>query len=126
MNRSIILKKLARESPGDGKQIRQWIYVNDHVDAILNVITCGKSGEIYNVSSSNEFSNIEVISKIRDILHSTGNDIEVKIEHVQDRPAHDRRYSLDSSKIKTGLGWKPAYSFDFALEQTVKWYVNND
>jgi dTDP-glucose 4,6-dehydratase len=120
------LKGLAIPIYGDGRQVRQWIYVNDHVDAILKAITHGKYGEIYNVSSSNEISNIEVISKIRDALHSTVNDIEVKIEHVQDRPGHDRRYSLNSSKIKRGLAWKPAFSFDSALEQTVKWYVNND
>jgi dTDP-glucose 4,6-dehydratase len=111
---------------GDGSQIREWIYVKDHVDAILKAITKGKLGEIYNISSSHEMSNIDVVTKIRDILYSSNGGINVQIKHVQDRPAHDRRYSLDSSKIKKDLGWRPSFSFDLALEQTVKWYIDND
>jgi dTDP-glucose 4,6-dehydratase len=111
---------------GDGKQVREWIYVNDHIDAILKVITNGKSGEIYNISSSNEISNIQLVSKIRDMLQTHKDGIKVQIEHVQDRPGHDKRYSLDCSKIKRDLGWKPVYSFDIALEQTINWYVNNE
>jgi dTDP-glucose 4,6-dehydratase len=121
------LKGLPIPIYGDGSQVREWIYVNDHVDAILKVITSGKLGEIYNVSSSHEMSNIDLVTKIRDILHSSSNGgINVQIKHVQDRPAHDRRYSLNSSKIKKDLGWRPSFSFDLALEQTVKWYINND
>jgi dTDP-glucose 4,6-dehydratase len=111
---------------GDGSQTREWIYVNDHVDAILTVITKGKSGEIYNITSSHEMTNIDVVTKIRDILQGSNIGMDVRIEHVEDRPAHDRRYSLNSSKIKKDLGWRPSFSFNVALEQTVKWYINND
>jgi dTDP-glucose 4,6-dehydratase len=120
------LKGLSIPVYGDGSQMREWIYVNDHVDAILKVIAKGKFGEIYNITSSHEMSNIDVISKIRDILHSSKAGINVRIKHVQDRPAHDRRYSLSSSKIKKDLGWRPSFSFNVALDQTVKWYINND
>jgi dTDP-glucose 4,6-dehydratase len=120
------LKGLPIPIYGDGSQIREWIYVSDHVDAILKVITKGKPGEIYNITSSHEMSNIDVVSKIRDILHSSHIGKDVRIKHVQDRPAHDRRYSLNSSKLKKDLGWRPSFSFDSALEQTVKWYINND
>jgi len=119
------LKGLPIPIYGDGNQIREWIYVNDHVDAILNVITKGKPGEIYNITSLHEMSNIDVVNKIRDILQSSSG-IDVRIEHVEDRPAHDRRYSLNSSKIKKDVGWSPSFSFASALEQTVKWYINND
>jgi dTDP-glucose 4,6-dehydratase len=111
---------------GDGNQIREWIYVNDNVDAILSVITKGKPGEIYNITSSHEMSNIDVVNKIRDILQNANNSIEVRIEHVEDRPGHDRRYSLNSSKLKKDLRWNPSFSFASALEQTVRWYINND
>jgi dTDP-glucose 4,6-dehydratase len=120
------LKGLRIPLYGDGTQIRQWIYVNDHVNAILKVMMEGKSGEIYNISSSGEISNIEVVNKIRDILHNINANTEVQTEYVQDRPGHDRRYSLDCSKIKRELGWEPVYSFDHALEQTIRWYIDND
>ena len=120
------LKGLPIPIYGDGRQIREWIYVNDHVDAILKVITKGELGEIYNISSAHEMSNIDVVTKIKEILHRSNIGINVQIKHVQDRPGHDRRYSLNSSKVNKDLWWRPSYSFDFALEQTVKWYINND
>jgi dTDP-glucose 4,6-dehydratase len=121
------LKGLAIPIYGDGRQKREWIYVNDHVDAILKVITDGKSGEIYNISSSSQISNIELVCEIRDILYSVKPDIKkAGVKYVGDRPGHDRCYSLDCSKIKRELGWKPRYSFDFAIEQTIKWYTNNE
>jgi len=120
------LKGLPIPIYGDGSQRREWIYVNDHVDAILKAITKGKPGEIYNITSSHEMSNIDVVTKIGDILQSSNIGKDVRIKHVEDRPAHDRRYSLNSSKLKKDLGWRPSFSFDFALEQTVKWYINND
>jgi dTDP-glucose 4,6-dehydratase len=120
------LKGLPIPIYGDGRQIRQWIYVNDHVDAILRVIMNGKSGQIYNISSLTEISNIEVVDKIRDILHNIKADIEVEVDYVKDRPGHDRRYSLDCTKIKRELGWEPLCAFDSALERTIRWYINND
>ncbi len=120
------LKGLPIPIYGDGSQIREWIYVKDHVDAILKVITKGKSGEIYNITSSHEMTNMDVVTKIREILGRSNISIDIRIKHVEDRPAHDGRYSLNSSKLKKDLGWRPSFSFGFALEQTVKWYVNND
>jgi dTDP-glucose 4,6-dehydratase len=119
------LKGLPVPIYGDGNQIREWIYVNDHVDAILKVIMEGKHGQIYNITSSTEINNIQVVSKIREKLLSINPDIKVQVEYVRDRPGHDRRYSLDCSKIQRELLWRPVYSFDFALEQTIKWYINN-
>jgi dTDP-glucose 4,6-dehydratase len=120
------LKGLPIPIYGNGTQIREWIYVSDHVDAILQVITKGKLGEIYNITSSHEMSNIDVVTRIGDILRNSNVGINFRIEHVKDRPAHDRRYSINSSKIKKDLGWSPSFTFDFALEQTVRWYINND
>jgi dTDP-glucose 4,6-dehydratase len=122
----LALKGLPIPIYGDGSQIREWIYVKDHVDAILKVITKGKDGEIYNISSSHGMTNIDVITKIGNILHNSNADINVRFKNVQDRPGHDRRYCLSSSKIKKDLGWRPAFSFIVALEQTVKWYIDND
>ncbi len=119
------LKGLAVPIYGNGRQTREWTYVDDCVDAILKIITSGRSGEIYNITSSDEISNIELISKVGNILHNIAADVKVHVEYVQDRPGHDRRYSLDCSKIKRDVGWQPAYSFDFALEQTIKWYISN-
>jgi dTDP-glucose 4,6-dehydratase len=120
------LKGLPIPIYGDGSQIREWIYVNDHVDAVLKVVAKGKRGEIYNISSSDEMSNNDVITRIIDILHTSKTGLNVRVKHVEDRPGHDKRYSLNSSKIKKDLGWRPQFSFDSALEHTVKWYIDND
>ena len=105
---------------GSGRNRREWTYVLDTVRAIELVLHKGESGEIYNVSAKNEFENIEVVKKILRIL---GKD-ESLIEYVEDRPGHDWRYSVDTTKIRK-LGWEPIYDFDRALEETVKWYVEN-
>nr|MDO8134487.1 dTDP-glucose 4,6-dehydratase [Candidatus Njordarchaeum guaymaensis] len=107
---------------GSGNQIRDWLYVLDHCDAIRLVMEKGRAGEIYNISAGAEISNIETVKMILDAL---GKQREL-ITHVEDRPGHDLRYSLDSSKIKSELGWKPKYEFKEALEETVKWYVKNE
>lgn len=109
---------------GDGMQTREWLYVKDHVNAILQVIENSKAGEIYNISTSNEISNIAMVNKISSILLEEAG-IEARIEHVSDRPGHDRRYSLDASKIERELGWRSSYSFEDALRETVKWYLEN-
>jgi dTDP-glucose 4,6-dehydratase len=121
-----ILKGLPIPLYGDGKQTRDWIYVKDHVNAINMIINNSRLGEIYNISSSNGISNIELVTTIGEIMHRHDPTINIRIEHVQDRPGHDRRYSLNSSKIRKELGWEPAYSFESSLEETVKWYVNNE
>jgi len=105
---------------GDGLNVRDWIYVHDHVRAIDFLMHKGKSGEVYNISSNNEVANIE-LTKL--ILKKFGLD-EACIEYVQDRPAHDRRYSLDASKLRS-LGWKPVYDFSASLDATIDWYKEN-
>jgi len=106
---------------GDGMQIRSWIYVLDHVQAIENLITNGKSGEVYNITAWNEITNKTIVEKILDLLGKPKN----LIEYVGDRPGHDRRYSLDASKIQKEIGWKPKYEFENALKETVDWYIKN-
>lgn len=102
---------------GDGQQIRDWLYVEDHCDAIEVVLAEGTPGELYNVGGANELTNMELS---RRILELTGCDQSL-LRFVADRPGHDRRYSVDSSKIRR-LGWQPAHRFDDALSETVSWY----
>ena len=106
---------------GDGNQIRSWIYVLDHVSAIESLITKGDAGEVYNITSWNEISNKTIVGKILSIMGKS-NDL---IDYVGDRPGHDKRYSIDSSKIQNEIGWKPSYDFDSAIKQTVDWYLKN-
>jgi dTDP-glucose 4,6-dehydratase len=107
---------------GTGKNVRDWIYVLDHCEAIDLITRKGRTGETYNISSDNELSNISTVKKILALLNKP----EELITFVEDRPGHDVRYSLDSSKIRGELGWKPRHSFEEALEKTVEWYLEND
>jgi dTDP-glucose 4,6-dehydratase len=116
------IKNLSVPIYGTGKNIRDWLYVQDHCQAIDCVLTKGKSGEIYNVSSGKELTNIKIVQKI---LKHLGKDRNL-ITFVEDRPGHDIRYSLDSSRIRSELGWKPQHSFEEALRETVNWYVHNE
>lgn len=106
---------------GDGKQIRDWIYVSDNCEAIDLVVQNGKAGEIYNIASRNERTNLEVARLILKILGKT----DTLIKFVSDRPGHDRRYSLDATKIRS-LGWKPKHVFEESLKDTVTWYIDNE
>jgi dTDP-glucose 4,6-dehydratase len=106
---------------GDGLNVRDWIYVLDHCEAIDVVLHRGKLGEIYNIGGGNELPNIELTRLILKLLGKS----ESLIRFVKDRPGHDRRYSLDCSKIKA-LGWEPRYSFEEALSETVRWYIENE
>lgn len=106
---------------GDGKQVRDWIYVRDHCCAIDLVLKKGRPGEIYNISASQERPNLEVIRKVLGLLNKP----ESLMQHVGDRPAHDRRYGLKSEKIQKELGWNPDHTFEQALELTVQWYLDN-
>lgn len=106
---------------GDGLNVRDWIYVIDHNKAINLVFENGKVGEIYNIGASREMKNIDIVKLI---LKAVGKD-ESLIEYVKDRPGHDRRYAIDSSKIQTELGWKPEFEFEQAIESTIKWYKEN-
>lgn len=107
---------------GDGLNIRDWIFVHDHCRALDAVIQKGKPGEIYNIGSGNEKTNLELIRKLLELLDKP----QSLIQFVTDRPAHDRRYALDCTRIATELGWKPAYSFEKALSATVDWYLKNE
>ena len=104
---------------GDGLQVRDWLHVYDHCTAIELIIHEGKIGEIYNIGGNNEKSNIDVV-KI--ILKELGKS-EKLIKYVNDRPGHDLRYAIDSTKIKTTLNWKPVYSFEKGILDTIKWYT---
>ena len=106
---------------GEGKNIRDWIYVDDHCDAIKKVLFNGKAGESYNVSANNEVDNITIVKKILSIMDKS-NDL---IEFVEDRPGHDFRYSMSSKKISDELDWKVRTSFDEGLQKTVQWYIDN-
>jgi dTDP-glucose 4,6-dehydratase len=107
---------------GDGLNIRDWIFVYDHCRALDAVIQKGRLGEIYNIGSGNEKTNLELIRKLLELLDKP----QSLIQFVTDRPAHDRRYALNCAKIATELGWKPAYSFEKALSATVDWYLKNE
>lgn len=107
---------------GSGQNVRDWIYVRDHCEAIATVLEKGSAGEVYNVSAGNEISNVEVAKKILGLLQKP----ESLISFVEDRPGHDTRYSLDSAKIKNALNWQPTCSFEASLESTVKWYLENE
>ena len=107
---------------GKGTNVRDWIYVQDFCTAIYIVLNKGKSGEIYNVSAGNELTNIDLVKTILKIMGKA----DKTISFVEDRPGHDLRYSLDSSKIRDELGWKPKHSFNEAIKTTINWYRNNE
>jgi dTDP-glucose 4,6-dehydratase len=107
---------------GDGKNVRDWLYVEDHCSAICEVLNKGKIGEVYNIGGNNEWYNIDIVKIILKLLGKS----EEQISYVKDRPGHDRRYAIDSTKIQTGLGWKPAYKFEDGIGETIKWYVKNE
>jgi len=116
------LLKLPIPVYGKGQSIRDWIYVQDFCEALDLLLKKGKSGEIYNVSADNELSNIDLVKKILTIMDKP----ETQIAFVEDRPGHDLRYSLDSSKIRSELGWSPKHNFQKALKTTIKWYMDNE
>ena len=120
----VILKALNNEKIpvyGTGQNVREWLYVSDCTDAIFEIMEKGKIGEIYNVGSNQERRNIDVVKNILKILHKK----EDLIEFVKDRPGHDFRYSLDTTKIKNELGWEAKTTFEEGIEKTVKWYIEN-
>jgi dTDP-glucose 4,6-dehydratase len=109
---------------GDGKHFRDWIYVDDHVEAIQSIIKKGRVGSIYNISASNIKSNLEVVQLISGMIEKKKH-LCAKITFTVDRPGHDRCYSIDSAKIARETGWKAASVFEVALEKTVDWYIKN-
>jgi dTDP-glucose 4,6-dehydratase len=107
---------------GKGQNVRDWLHVRDHCDAIWTVLTKGKEGEVYNIGGNNEWKNIDIAKKILELM---GKD-DSSVEYVTDRPGHDLRYAIDASKIKRELGWGPAYTFEQGIKETVEWYRNNE
>lgn len=113
---------------GDGRQIRDWLYVEDHCAAIRTVLAKGKAGETYNIGGWNEKTNLEVVHALCDLLDRmapAAASYRGQITYVADRPGHDRRYAIDARKIERELGWKPAETFDTGLRKTVDWYLRN-
>jgi dTDP-glucose 4,6-dehydratase len=115
---------------GDGLQIRDWLFVEDHVDAIHCVLRTGKVGEVYNIGGGAEHTNLEVVQAICQALDAaspagTLPDRTALIRHVTDRPGHDRRYAIDCSKLRKQLGWQPTLGFEQGLKKTVDWYLQN-
>ena len=129
----VIAKALAGEPLpvyGDGKQVRDWLFVRDHCAAIRTVLEKGRVGETYNVGGNSEKQNIEVVKTICALLdqrrpREDGQSRESQITYVADRPGHDRRYAIDASKLKSELGWEPAYTFERGIAETVDWYLDN-
>ena len=115
---------------GDGQNVRDWLYVGDHCSALRTVLAKGKPGETYNIGGNNERKNIEIVREICRTVDRLRPDLphapcESLITYVTDRPGHDRRYAIDSSKIQKELGWTPAVDFKTGIEKTVKWYLEN-
>jgi len=106
---------------GDGKNVRDWLHARDHAAAIEAVLKTGVPGEVYNIGGNNERTNLEITEAILSALDKPKD----LIRFVTDRPGHDRRYAIDSSKIQRELGWEPSYTFDRAMEETVAWYIEN-
>jgi len=122
--KTVIRARLGMKVPiyGTGKNVRDWLYVLDNCEAIDLLLQNGRAGEIYNISAGNELESIEIVKRVLRIM---GKDEKI-IEFVEDRPGHDIRYSLDSTKIRKELGWKPRHSLDEALKSTVEWYLENE
>jgi len=106
---------------GDGMQVRDWIHVEDHCRALLVALENGRGGEIYNIGSDNEWPNIQIVGRLLEILQKPRD----LIEHVKDRPGHDRRYAIDAGKARAELGWSPGIPFPDGLKSTVEWYLQN-
>ena len=106
---------------GDGLQVRDWLHVEDHCDAVAAVLERGKAGEVYNIGGNNERTNIEVVKTLLRVLDKP----ESLITYVKDRPGHDRRYAIDNAKIKKELGWEPKITFEAGVSETIKWYLTN-
>jgi len=113
---------------GDGQNVRDWLYVTDHCDAIFRVLESGRPGETYNVGGLNEQKNLDVVNilcTILDELHPEGAPHKQLIAYVKDRPGHDRRYAIDCTKLRSELGWAPRESFHTGIRKTVQWYLDN-
>ena len=128
----VIQSCLARKSIpvyGDGMNVRDWLYVRDHAEALWQVLTHGSNGETYNIGGHNEWANLRIVELICDLVDEIapqlGGDTRKLITFVKDRPGHDRRYAIDASKLQRELGWTPSYTFERGIRETVGWYLDN-
>ncbi len=114
---------------GDGMNVRDWLYVRDHAEALWQVLSRGSVGETYNIGGHNEWANIRIVELICDLIDEMapqlGGNSRKLITFVKDRPGHDRRYAIDASKIQRELGWVPAHKFEQGIRETVRWYLDN-
>ena len=121
----LFISNALRDEPlpvyGDGRYVRDWIYVDDHCRAILLALEHGRAGEIYNIGARNERQNLEVVESL---LRALGKPASL-IRHVKDRPGHDRRYAIDPSKVEREFNWRPQETWESGLEKTIRWYAEN-
>jgi dTDP-glucose 4,6-dehydratase len=108
---------------GDGMNVRDWLYVEDHCDAIWTVLNKGRFGEVYNIGGNNEITNRKITETI---LSDMGKPWDQFVHYVKDRPGHDRRYAIDATKMRQEFGWSPKYRFETAIKSTIKWYADNE
>jgi dTDP-glucose 4,6-dehydratase len=130
----LMILNIMEEKPlpvyGDGKNIRDWLYVRDHCNAVVKVFEKGRPGETYNIGGGTELENISIVHRLCDVMDErlslSGNQSSRRlVQFVKDRPGHDRRYAIDATKIREELGWTPQYGFEEALEETVDWYLSH-
>lgn len=127
----VVINKVIRREPipvyGDGMNVRDWLYVGDHADALWTVLTKGKNAEVYNIGGHNEWPNINIVKLICDLVDEFAPELGCKsqglISYVKDRPGHDRRYAIDATKIKDDLAWVPKETFETGIRKTVEWYL---
>jgi dTDP-glucose 4,6-dehydratase len=115
---------------GDGLNVRDWLFVDDHAEALWLILTQGKVGQTYNVGGNNEWTNLAIVHKLIELVAKhrgkAPKELEALIRYVKDRPGHDRRYAIDSSKLQRELGWKPRHDLESGLAETVRWYVDRE
>jgi dTDP-glucose 4,6-dehydratase len=129
----VVIQRILARKPipiyGDGLNVRDWLYVRDHAEALWQVLAKGKDGETYNIGGQNEWANIRIVELICDLVDEmapeSGGASRKLISFVPDRPGHDRRYAIDASKIKRELSWEPAHTFETGIRETVRWYLKN-
>lgn len=129
----VVIHKILARQPipvyGDGLNVRDWLFVEDHAGALWQVLTRGVSGETYNVGGHNEWPNIRIVELLCDLVDEMkpelGGNSRKLITYVKDRPGHDRRYAIDASRIERDLGWRPAHTFETGIRKTVRWYLDN-
>jgi dTDP-glucose 4,6-dehydratase len=127
----VVIQSLLQRKPvpvyGDGLNVRDWLYVRDHAEALWQVLTRGRDGETYNIGGHNEWANLRIVEMICDLIDELapklGGGSRKLISFVKDRPGHDRRYAIDATKIQQELGWSPAHTFEKGIRETVQWYL---